>query len=278
MKRSLFIKVSRLLMTFAIVAAEIAVAACAEADLAYTMAVNSSGASATVKTTVFLKGHRKRVDVCTVGRSKRRSASTITCPDIGEVITLDNSRHIYKVQPMHSILEMLAFPDFPLLSRGDDAQLKNTDNGITISADGIGPEIIDGMNTYHMTLNLHDLTSKPSQSFNAISIEYWVASLQSGYSIKPSVFVARSDGSTISYDTSGDRDLVQDLTAKMPVRMVVHSSGAKDTVMNLTNYSTNSLSPSLFSPPAKYQLMSVEEFDRTEHISPPETALLNTQN
>ena len=223
------------------------------------------------KTTVYLTRQRKRVEVTAVGGSFRKSIATITCPDLGQVITIDSELKIYKVEPIHTILQMLAFPDFIILSRSSDADHWSNITGIS-GQQQHGIQTVDGMPTTRYSLGVHNADATGSGTASDVKMDYWVTDLNTGYSISVSGQIQEADGSTVTYDISGDHNLIDRLNQKMPVRIIIHSPGRPDTLMDMINYSVSPIDPSNFDKPDNFMEVSPDEYAQMQmkEVAPPE--------
>jgi hypothetical protein len=201
--------------------------------------------------------------------------TTICCPDLGEVYTIDSSLAIYKEEPIHTVVQLFAIPDVPVLARSGDSDHWSSDTRTVIEAEGMQKQTVEDIPTDRLRLTLHDNLRGPSDTTHDVVLDYWVAEKATAYAAKPTSSIDRPDGTTLTYTMSGDSGLIDDLTQRMPVRIIVHSAGRGDTTMTLIDESTAQLSSAAFDLPAGCTMVSSKEFNASEHPTNPHSDLLN---
>lgn len=267
------------------IASAAAIACCgalhpAAADVRYTMAMEmaQSGGSGDgnasygpqIRRTVMLKDRRQREEMTIDMGPMHQDTVTLTECDKQQVIQLDPALKIYSVQPMESGVTPSMPTAFGPRGRGHVEEKAGTGKMVsTISVQDLGTEKILDLDTHHFMLSTQTHTSGcAGDSDTNNKIEMWVAPIKAGLNCpemySPSRAVTSDTGCQMTVEQHGDFDALRSIYGGMPVRIKMYNGDRVIGEMDMREYSTAALDPSLFDVPPDFKQVSAADFQQQE--------------
>ena len=262
--------------------------ATAHADVRYTtvMTVDTGegrGKGFSSELTYFVKGPRERSEsAMNFGQFSMKSVSITQC-DSDLEIQIDPASKIYTA---HSISGGISgfIPSMPMGGfggpggRGRARPHVNETPGtgtsdISFENKDLGKEKIGAFDTHHYMLTMHTKTTGCAGNDDSVmKMELWVAPGTLGRLDCPKRFqsaapvVGGADESPCKTTThmTGDMSAMRDLFAHLIVKQIIYKDDKPMMTMQLKDYSSAALDPSLFAVPSDFKKVSDQEYGQTQ--------------
>jgi hypothetical protein len=259
----------------------------AHADVRYTttMTMNGNGENAghggmAMEMTYFVKGPRERQEMAmNFGQFAMKKISITQC-DSDQELQVDPASKVYTSHALSAGIGGF-IPSSPMSAttgRGGHRAADETPGTGTVdstfAAQDLGKETVNGFNTHHYILTIHTKsTGCAGNSDSTMKMEMWVAPGSLGrldcpkrFQSSDAVGAAPDEDSPCKITThlNGDMSSMRDMFAHLIVKQIIYKDDKPMMTIQVKNYSTDTLDPSLFSVPADFKKVSQQEYSQAE--------------
>lgn len=259
----------------------------AHADVRYTttMTMNGNGdnggrGSMAMEMTYFVKGPRERQEMAmNFGQFAMKKISITQC-DTDQEMQVDPTSKVYTSHALSAGIGGF-IPSSPMSATtgrgGHRAPDETPGTGTvdsTFATQDLGKETVNGFNTHHYILTIHTKsTGCAGNSDSTMKMEMWVAPGTLGRLDCPKRFQSSDAGGItpeedspckITTHLNGDMSSMRDMFAHLIVKQIIYKDDKPMMTIQVKNYSTDTLDPSLFAVPADFKKVSQQEYTQAE--------------